>query len=207
LKTNEYSSGLRKLSEDRLREYITSPGNFHDEAVLAAIWELSNRRPLLEDEKKLENDLSEKLIVPVMSELIDTIPAKPGSDTIPFLYSRGAIQLFSVLFSVLAGGILMAINFHRTRQKNELFRVLGFSLSYTVLVYIAASSFKTPSSLVTVVLNLLGAFLIGEFFWNRVLGRNFQYVKQSIWTALLVALILISPLIWYLLKYGPEFPE
>lgn len=202
-RTNEYSVGLRRLDEERLREYVKSPDNFHDEAVLAAIWELSRRRPLEKDEIMLESSISERL-KPQKTEVAEVYTPVFRTDEadIPSLYSIRSIQIFSVLFSVIGGGILMAINFSRTTQKAEAVKVIGFSIAYTFLSVAIISILGTQSPILTIVLNLLGAFLINELFWKRVLGLNFRFKKQQLWSALLVAFVLITPIVWYAYKAG-----
>jgi hypothetical protein len=201
--TNEYSASIRRLPEDKLREYIQKSEQFHDEAVLAAIWELAGRRKLLKDEQKLETEIAKRITSPAK-----VLPGIYESEDIvikvtqPSLYSIRSIQIFSVLFSVLAGGILMAINFNRTSKKQEALKVLGFSLVYTVFSMLIFALLGTQSPILSVVLNLLGAFLIDELFWKRVLGKEFRFDKQQVWTALIIALLIISPVIWYLIQSG-----
>ncbi len=202
-KTNEYSAGIRRLPEEILREYVEKPDNFHEDAVLAAIWELGNRRKLNDDEIRLEKELSLKLI-PVTVEPMTGISQeyKIAGSALPSLYSVRAIQLFSVLFSVIAGGILMAINFNRTTQKSEAIKVILFSIVYTIVSVLIINSLGTQSPILSVVMNFIGALLIEQFFWKRVFGSEFRYNKQQIWGAMLVAIILISPLAWYAYKSG-----
>jgi hypothetical protein len=206
LKTNEYSASLRILPEEKLREYIENPEIYQDDAVIAAIWELERRRPLRKDEKNLLVEISDrfKFQNPALQDSFIN-EFKTGENDLPSLYSVRSIQVFSVLFSVLAGGILMAINFSRTTQKVEAVKVLTFSLAYTLISVFISMFLGTQSPLISLILNLLGAFLIYELFWKRVLGIEFQFKKQQVWTAMVVALLLISPLIWYLYKTG-AFP-
>lgn len=207
LKLNEYSDGIKRLHEEKLREYVEKPGDFHDEAVLAAIWELERRRPLLGDEKALEESINKRVEIKIPEPAIVTATNITFEEKkLPSLYSMTSIRIFSVLFSVLAGGILMAINLNRTTQKTESYKVLGFSLLYTVVSISIFSLLGTQSPIMSVILNLLGAFLIDELFWKRVLGREFKFQKQQIWTALLIALIIISPLVWYAIKTGAALP-
>jgi len=205
IKTNEYSGSIHRLTDEKLGEYIDYPENFHDEAVLAALWELANRRPLRKIELSLENKITERLKSREVKKIEIYKPDFRSEDSdLPFLYSIKSIQLFSVLFSVLAGGILMAINFKKTSHKAEAVKVIGFSLSYTLVSLLIFTLIGTPSFFLSIILNLLGAFLIDELFWKRVLGLNFSFKKQQFWSALVIALILISPLIWYVIKNGAE---
>jgi hypothetical protein len=206
-RSNEYSVGIRRLPEEKLREYVEKPEDYHDEAVLAAIWELSNRRKQTRDEKKLEAEINGRLNQPAPELAHFTSGELKIADApLPSLYSIRSIQLFSVLFSVLAGGILMAINFNRTTQKAEALKVLGFSLIFTLFSFLVFSIIGSQSPVLSIVLNLLGAFLIDQYFWKRVFGEEFKFNKQQIWSALLIALILISPLIWYAIKIGAVQP-
>jgi hypothetical protein len=202
-KTNEYSASIRRLPEERLREYIEKPDDFHDEAVLAAIWELGKRRASEAEEIRLETEINNrtfsfredhpKVLVPEIKLI---------NPEVPNLYSMRSIQIFSVLFSVIAGGILMAINFNRITQKIEALKVIGFSFAYTILSFTIFSILGTQSPFLTIILNLLGAFLIDMLFWKRVLGSEFRYNTQQIWTALIIAMLLISPIVYYVIKSG-----
>jgi hypothetical protein len=202
-RSNDYSPGLRRLPEDRLREYILNPDEFHEDAILAAIWELGRRRPLSEDEIKLESEIYQKLdhdnqnlteAVHTNSRIIEI--------SLPQLYSVVSIMVFSVLFSVIAGGIMMFVNFRRTGHKAESFRVLGFSLLFTLISVIILSFAGATSPVISVILNILGGYLIEQLFWNRVLGPGFNYHKQEVWGALIVAILIISPLVWYVIQSG-----
>jgi hypothetical protein len=203
INTNEYSASIHRLPEEKLREYIQKPEQFQDEAVLAAIWELASRRKLLKDEQKLKAEIAIR-ISPPESVLpgIYTSEFKMVNVAQPSLYSIRSIQIFSVLFSVLAGGILMAINFNRTSKKQEALKVIGFSLVYTISAMLIFSLLGTQSPVLSIILNLLGAFLIDELFWKRVLGREFRFDKQQVWSALIIALLIISPIIWYAIQSG-----
>jgi hypothetical protein len=198
LKTNEYSISLRRLDDEQLREYITKPENYQNDAILAAIWELEHRRPLRKDEIALEAEISGRAGNSEVSIPNTSISEfKIEESKIPSLYSVRSIHVFSVLFSVLAGGILMAINFSRTTQKAEAIKVLGFSVGYTFISILILAIPGTQSPVISLILNLLGAYLIYELFWKRVLGNEFRFKKQQVWTTLIIALIIISPLVWW----------
>ena len=203
-KSNEYSASIRRLPEERLREYIEKPDDFHDDAVLAAIWELGKRREPKTDEISLEALINKRAGEQQEEYPKVVIPADPKlvTHTVPNLYSMRSIQIFSVLFSVIAGGILMAINFNRITQKIEALKVIGFSFAYTILSFTIFSILGTQSPFLTIILNLLGAYLIDTLFWKRVLGSEFRYNSQQVWTALIIAMLLISPLVYYVIKSG-----
>jgi len=153
-RTNEYSASIKRLPEEKLREYILNPEGYHDEAILAAIWELEKRRPMQSDEQELEKEITSRIgstETSVISE--STIKAAFSQEQLPSLYSIRAIQVFSVLFSVFAGGILMAINFNRPANKTEVYKVIGFSLSYSILATLVFTIIGTQSPLLSIALN------------------------------------------------------
>lgn len=202
-KYNDYSAGMKRIPEEGLREYIDNPDNYYDPAILAAIWELERRRGLRTDEANLESLILSRITSTVenISEIAPD-PAFPLKEKLPSLYSMQSIYVFSVLFSVIGGGILMAINFNRTRNRSEIPKVLGFSVIYTLLAVLLLTYTGNPSPFLSVFVNLLGSFLIGEIFWKRVFGQGFQFVYQKIWSALLIGFTLTAPLVWYALKTG-----
>jgi hypothetical protein len=96
----------------------------------------------------------------------------------------------------------MAINFSRTTQKTEAVKVFGFSLAFTLFYVMIIVLLGTQSPLLSIAFNLLGAYLINELFWKRVFGLNFRFKNQQVWSALVMAFLILTPLIWYLYKTG-----
>jgi len=114
-------------------------------------------------------------------------------EDIPTLYSERVIYTFSVLFSVIAGGILLARNLKEVNRKDGIPHVIAFSLIYTFLSgYLMTVS---KSGLVgTVVLAIIGAMVLNSYFWNAYIGRGINYYRKSYGKALIIALIILIPL-------------
>jgi len=114
-------------------------------------------------------------------------------EDIPTLYSERVIYTFSVLFSVIAGGILLARNLKEVNRKDGIPHVIAFSLIYTFLSgYLMTVS---KSGLVgTVVLAIIGAMVLNSYFWNAYIGRGINYYRKSYGKALIIALLILIPL-------------
>jgi hypothetical protein len=106
----------------------------------------------------------------------------------PVLYSRYSIRFFSVLFSPLFAGILLAINLYRLKKVNQVIIVGVFSFAYTALVSFISSKYPDKMLLVTYILYFLGAILLEELFWNRYIGKDFKFQRQYILPALAIGI-------------------
>jgi len=114
-------------------------------------------------------------------------------DDVPTLYSERVIYTFSVFFSVLAGGILLARNLKEVNRKDGIPHVIAFSLIYTFLSGYLMNVSK--SGLVgTVVLAILGSMVLNQYFWNAYIGRGVNYYRKSYGKALIIALLILIPL-------------
>lgn len=90
------------------------------------------------------------------------------------LYSRLVINFFSIFFSVLFGGILLAINLKTINNKKAILPVLIYSIVYTGLMIIGLNVIGGNTSL-TALLNILGAIVLYNFFWGKYIGKDFKY--------------------------------
>jgi len=130
------------------------------------------------------------------SQIIESIKKnEPKLDeNSPTLYSQKVIYTFSILFTVIFGGILFAINLKEVDKKNGIVPVIIFAVLYTVLsVYILELiNSGLPG---TVVLAAVGALVINNIFWNKYIGKNTKYHKKSYTKPLIIALLIFIPLL------------
>jgi len=120
----------------------------------------------------------------------------------PSLYSRQAIYGFTVFFGALFGSIMMAINFAKTKNHNNIVWVLLFGALYTTIQVIIVQSAHTGSSL-TILFSIISAFILESFFWNRFIGNATFYRLKPIWIPLIIGIIL-SALIIISIIYSPQ---
>lgn len=125
----------------------------------------------------------------------EEVQAEEAADEedLPTLYSERVIYTFSVFFSVLAGGILLARNLKEVNRKDGIPHVIAFSIIYTFLSGYLMT--VTKSGLVgSVVLAIIGSMVLNSYFWNAYIGRGQNYYRKSYGKALIIALIILIPL-------------
>ena len=115
---------------------------------------------------------------------------------------KGAMFYAPLTIAAFFAGIMMAMNFKSVDKKNQIPIVIGFSLLFTILVGfftdIASTKLNTPSSL-TNFLNLIGAGFLGEYFWNKKLGKSIKYRKRSTLIPFVLAIAFSAIVIWAIL--------
>lgn len=198
---NPYAQSLKKIPDDELLLYIKNPEYYQDEAIMAAILELRNRgisdSNLTETLARLEDKQKQDKLARE-SESIGQL--FPDEKTVPVLYSKSAIRLFSILFSTLFGGILLSINFSRINKRKEILYVIAFSLLFSYATGLLVTYFPNHITLIALSMNILGLIILERFFWRRIIGNKLKYTDQPIWTALGICLLLAILLLWTMLR-------
>lgn len=152
-------------SDAELMLYINNAERYTQEAVSAAIAELQKRgkeistaeaaaisariesrqQELIQQEKR-----SFEFISPWNNENI------VEDERAPQLYSPRAIYIFSILFSLVAGSILLAMN---VKDKKARWPIIVYGIAYTVLAMIISANIQINSS-------------TGFSFFDQWLGSN-----------------------------------
>lgn len=105
------------------------------------------------------------------------------------LYSQIAIWGFSLFFSAFFGAVLLMINLRRLNKPQ-----LGYQVLLIGGLYMIASNalvgYFANNLILSLVLSILGAYLIGTLFWNRYIGKSASFTPRSITTPLGIGIIL-----------------
>ncbi|HET8754299.1 MAG TPA: hypothetical protein VFM59_08045 [Salinimicrobium sp.] len=120
-----------------------------------------------------------------------------GQEQSPELYSKSLILIFALLFSVLFAAALLMANLYRLGKTKQLFLVLIFALLYLFLTALLLQAFGLNPSW-TFVANVIGAAILNEFFWNRFIGKDFNYQKRS-WIPPVLISLAFAMLVFYLI--------
>lgn len=169
---------LEKNSDKELIKIIKERTTEPEEKVLAAFAELDKRG----------TDTTE------LSKKQDLNPDESKEvEELPVLYSEKVIYTFSILFSVLFGGILFANNLKTVGNKKGALPVIIFSVLYTGLTIYLVNLINTNSS-ATLIINMIGALIINNLFWNKYIGKGKLYHKKSYKKPLIIALAIFIPL-------------
>lgn len=113
----------------------------------------------------------------------------------PHLYSKSLILIFSLLFSPIFAAVLLMSNLKTVGKNKERSIVLLFAISYLIATAAILQIFGLPTNL-TFIANVIGAAILNEFFWNKYIGRETEYVKKS-WIK--PALISVAVALFFLL--------
>lgn len=116
-----------------------------------------------------------------MNESEETTRQEPNiknEENKPYLYSKSLILVFSLLFSPIFAAVLLMLNLKAIGKNKERFYVLLFAVGYLFTTAAILQIFSLPSNL-TFIANVIGAAILNEYFWNKYIGRETQYVKKS----------------------------
>lgn len=123
-----------------------------------------------------------------------TLPDHPSLDASRPLYSARAIMGFSVLFSAIAGGALLAQNLKAVGQPDAARRALWGGIAYTVLAGALVSFLPGTGNSLGLVLGLGAGYAMNRYYAQLVPGHA-AYPAKSIRTPLLLCLLLSLPLV------------
>jgi hypothetical protein len=211
---DSFLNEVKLKSAEELKDIAVNFNIYRGALVAAAKQELSNRGIELSEEEKLKieelkNKRKQAAFENVNSNrtwhLFNTnwklnIVADVNA---PQLYSRQVINIFSILFSVLFGGVLLAINLKTVNHKKAILPVLIYSIGYNVLmIYVInymINSIPASRTGLTLVFNMLGAIILYNFFWGRYIGKDFRYRTKPFWIPLLIGILIIAFITWGML--------
>ncbi|WP_310396188.1 hypothetical protein [Hymenobacter sp.] len=148
----DYAAKMLLKTDAALREYVTGHAQYREAAVLAALAELRRRgqpapeeaalRPGLEVAAAAQQTVDEAAEAQRWQATAAANPTAAAADddpASPALYSPVTIVLFSIPFTLLAGGTLLGINLWRLDRKRALLGLVLFVLAYCAAGAVALS--------------------------------------------------------------------
>ena len=198
-----------------LREYVTGHYQYREEAVLAAFDELRARGQPAPEEAALRPALEAAAAVRQAEEAAARAPTSPvgpapaadaePTPSGPALYSPTMIVLFSVPFTMLAGGVLLGLNLSRLGRWRALLLLGVFIVGYLILTTLALQ-WALPRyglrSWYGALFNFPAILAYVLWFWPRYVGQS-TYRSRPWLLPLLFCILLLAGLQWlnsYLLK-------
>jgi hypothetical protein len=115
----------------------------------------------------------------------------------PEYYSKSAIYVFSILFSVFFGSFMLAANCNVAGKKG--WQVISFGFLYTAIALIVLSNIDLNIRIGPFLVNSLGVLIMYEVFWKRDIGVEKKYRKKPIWKPLLIAAVIFIPIFYLIL--------
>lgn len=191
---------LAEKTDDQLMFYIHNVDKHTEEAVRLALAELKNRSvelPVTIDED-IERALDAKTVREHQNNkggwkknIVEDLDA-------PEYYSKTAIYVFSILFSVFFGSFMLASNCKDAGKPS--WPVILFGLLYTIIAITALDYYNLKTSF-NFIINSIGVLLMYELFWGQSVGADTKYRAKPIWKPMIIAAAIFIPLI-ALMIYG-----
>ena len=119
-------------------------------------------------------------------------------ESAPLYYSERSIWIFSTVFTVIFGAILLAINLKDSTRR---LIVIGFGILYTAVSIYLLNLVPRNTSL-TIVSNMIGAIILTNVFWNKYIGEQTQYRSKPIWIPLIISILITIPFILALIYFS-----
>lgn len=137
--TEDYVAKMGRKTLAELQQYVSGRAQYREDAVLAALDELTRRGEPHPDDAQLRPELEAEVQKQVaqtaedQQRAVDATAVEEAAETGPTLYSPSTITLFSVVFSMLAGGALLALNFRALKRTGATVRLVLFIVAYLVV--------------------------------------------------------------------------
>ena len=205
----DYAAKMALKPDAALRKYVTGYTQYREAAVLAALAELRQRGQPAPEEETLRPQLEAAVQQQAAEQMtLARSAAATSASAAPVLYTPVAIILFSVVFSLLAGAVLLALNMRRQQRSDA---VPGLFLF--VVVYLAVRTFlgfwlirHGMSPLFVPLFDLPAIVLYVQWFWPRFVS-TYQFQPRSWLVPLLVCLVVITLVLKLASHYGYGMPS
>jgi hypothetical protein len=195
MRTNNFTQNMLKKSNAALVHILEDKDTYTDEAIQAVIWELENRN-IIEKGSIIHNPVLLEKDILVEEKEIEDIPAASIEElAIPTLYSKRAIQGFTIFFSTLFGAVLLMSNLKKVNKPKARMEVFIFGIGYTFLT-ILLLNYLPKTFFLTMVFNLIGYAVLVEYYWNKNLGKELKHQKKQISKPLIISFSILMFLVF-----------
>lgn len=203
----DYAAKMGRKTDSELRQYADHYLDYQEEAVLAALDELERRGQAAPQANAIRTDVQPIVTQRAAEEATlraaeAAAVAEPEQAAGPELYSPATIAIFSVVFSFLAGGVLLVINLFKLDKQSKALRLLLFIALYMLgssyLLQWALLQFGENAKWVSAAVNLGAVVAYLWFFWPRYVGQR-SYLSRGWLSALVVCLLLVGVVYWLML--------
>jgi len=190
---------LSAKTDAQLKYYLEHIDKHTSEGVRAALVELKSRNVELPED--IDEQTEEKI---KLKESTNYDSLKGWKKNVikdfdaPEYYSQTAIYVFSILFSVLFGSVMMAINL-KGSKKQWAWPIL-FGLVFTIGFIFLGQFLPNSSTGLSLIVNAVGVTIMYQMFWNKHIGKNTKYRVKPIWIPLIIGIILMVPLIYFAIQ-------
>lgn len=185
----DFAAKMSRKTVAELRDYVDNRYQYREEAVLAALAELERRgapdpaaATITQELQISQQETTQREQAARDQEAQQELARRRArgqeapevEETGPALYSPGTITVFSVLFSMVAGGILLALNLRTLRRYGPSWLVIGFVIAYLALTHYSMQwvqqQYGNQYFWLGSVFNIVAIVLYNVVFWPRYIG-------------------------------------
>jgi len=188
-------------SNKELEIILKEKDNYNQEAIQAVVWEMEVRNLIQKTDDLYKDTFREKVVTEIVEEPLDQEDNLSSETLLPQLYSKRAIQGFTIFFSTIFGVLLLMQNFKEMNKTLARKQVLFFGIAYTTISAILLN-YLPKMFFITLLFNMIGYAILSEFFWNKNLGNQLEYKKKEIWKPLMISFAIM--LFFVLLQFLPQ---
>jgi mRNA-degrading endonuclease RelE of RelBE toxin-antitoxin system len=132
----------------------------------------------------------------------EEVPGAPPPDK-PKLYSKRVIRVFSILFSTLAGGILLRQNLKDVGNERQGNYALIFSILFTMLIIVVVNHFfLKQAGIAAIFCNVIGSAVLNEYFYQKYIPDMDSYEKKPFWKPLIIWMVIVIAFVFILIAGG-----
>lgn len=196
---NRFIEKFQHKTDSELEYILENKKGYNEQAIAASIHILKERNgktpelESVESEIKIEKEKKEIAREKTFEEhkKKNNITDDPNA---PELHSKKVIMVFSGLFSMIFGAVLLMYNMKQTDNQTGRIQVLIFGILYTIITLVVVNLLKIGGN-IALIFNIAGGGILTEYFWNKFIGKEFQHRKRSWIKPAIISVLITIPLI------------
>jgi len=186
---------MRLKSNKELKTILKKKNDYTQEAIQAVIWEMENRNLIDKSDVLYKNTFKENNQIDTDEKNLDNNENPSKELILPVLYSKRAIQGFTIFFTTIFGAVLLMYNLKEMNKLKERNQVLIFGIVFTILSAILLN-YLPKMIFTTLLFNLIGYAVLIEFFWKNNIEKELEYAKKEVWKPLTISIIILLLLLF-----------
>jgi magnesium-transporting ATPase (P-type) len=195
MNTNSFTKNMRLKSNKELETILKKKNDYTQEAIQAVIWEMENRNLIDKSDVLYKNTFKENNQIDTDEKNLDNNENPSKELILPVLYSKRAIQGFTIFFTTIFGAVLLMYNLKEMNKLKERNQVLIFGIVFTILSAILLN-YLPKMIFTTLLFNLIGYAVLIEFFWKNNIEKELEYAKKEVWKPLTISIIIVLLLLF-----------
>ena len=193
MKQNSFTRNMRLKSNKELEDILKEKNRYTQEALQAVIWEMESRNLIEKSEVHFEENTLRD--ISVSKEGTNDHKSSYEKLVLPILYSKKAIQGFTIFFTTIFGAVLLMHNLKEMNKLKARNQVLIFGIVFTILSAILLN-YLPKMFFITLLFNLIGYAVLIDFFWKNHLEKELEFTKKEVWKPLTISITIVLLLLF-----------